>query len=147
MPKRNMLRQRADATAHLTQLPAALCLPHQAQGGSGLVLTTPWVVLSTEPATHCRAKSTLLLLFFSCSVVSDSLRPHGQQYSRHSCPSLSPGVCSSSCPLIESVMPSNHLSLCHPVLLQPSIFPSIRVFSNESALHIRWPRYWSFSLS
>ena len=48
---------------------------------------------------------------------------------------------------IESVMPSNHLILCCPLLLSPSIFPSIRVFSNESALHIRWPRDWSFSLS
>ena len=48
---------------------------------------------------------------------------------------------------IESVMPSNHLILCHPLLLLPSIFPSIRVFSNESALHIRWPKYWSFSFS
>ena len=46
---------------------------------------------------------------------------------------------------IESVMPSNHLILCRPLLLRPSIFPSIRVFSNESALHIRWPMYWSFS--
>ena len=44
-------------------------------------------------------------------------------------------------------MPSNHLILCHPLLLLPSIFPSIRVFSNESALHIRWPKYWSFSLN
>ena len=49
--------------------------------------------------------------------------------------------------LIESVMPSNHLILCHPLLLQPSIFPSIRVFSNESDLRIRWPKYWSFSFS
>ena len=47
---------------------------------------------------------------------------------------------------IESVMPSNHLILCHPLLLLPSIFPSIRVFSNESALRIRWPKYWSFSI-
>ena len=46
---------------------------------------------------------------------------------------------------IESVMPSNHLILCHPLLLLPSIFPSIRVFSNESALRIRWPKYWSFT--
>ena len=46
---------------------------------------------------------------------------------------------------IESVMPSSHLILCHPLLLLLSIFPSIRVFSNESALHIRWPKYWSFS--
>ena len=48
---------------------------------------------------------------------------------------------------IESVMPSNHLTLCRPLLLLPSIFPSIRVFSNESALCIRWPKYWSFSFS
>ena len=48
---------------------------------------------------------------------------------------------------IESVMPSNHLILCHPLLLPPSIFPSIRGFSNESVLHIRWPKDWSFSVS
>ena len=48
---------------------------------------------------------------------------------------------------IESVMPSSHLILCCPLLLLPSIFPSIRVFSNESALHIRWPKYWSFSFN
>ena len=48
---------------------------------------------------------------------------------------------------IELVMPSNHLILCHPLLLPPSIFPSIRVFFNESVLHIRWPKFWSFSFS
>ena len=48
---------------------------------------------------------------------------------------------------IESVVPSNHLILCHPLLLPPSIFPSIRVFSNESTFHIRWPKYWSFSFN
>ena len=48
---------------------------------------------------------------------------------------------------IQSVMPSNHLIFCHPLLLLPSVFLSIRVFSNESALHIRWPKYWSFSFS
>ena len=48
---------------------------------------------------------------------------------------------------VDSVIPSNHLMLCHPLLLLPSIFPSIRVFSNESALHIRWPKYWSFSFN
>ena len=48
---------------------------------------------------------------------------------------------------IESVMPSNHLILCRPLLLLPSVFPSIRVFSNESALHIRWPKYWSFGIT
>ena len=48
---------------------------------------------------------------------------------------------------IESVMPSNHLILCHPLLLLPSMFPRIRVFSKESVLHIRWPKYWSFSFN
>ena len=48
---------------------------------------------------------------------------------------------------IQSVMPSNHLILCRPLLLLPSIFPSVRAFSNESALHIRWPKFWSFSFS
>ena len=48
---------------------------------------------------------------------------------------------------IESVMPSSHLILCHPLLLLPSVFPSIRVFSNESVLRIRWPKYWSFSFN
>ena len=60
-------------------------------------------------------------------------------------PSLSPGVCSDSCN--ESVMPSNHLILCRPLLLLPSVFPWIRVFSNESGLRIRWPKYWSSSFS
>ena len=49
--------------------------------------------------------------------------------------------------VIESVMPSNHLILCRPLLLLPSIFPSIRVFSNDSALRVRWPKYWSFSFN
>ena len=48
---------------------------------------------------------------------------------------------------VESVMPANHFTFCHPLLLPPSIFPSIRVFSNELTLHIRWPKYWSFSFS
>ena len=83
---------------------------------------------------------------FSHSVVSDSLRPHD------------PTGCSTQASLsitnsrsllklrsIELVMPSNHLILCSPLLLPPLVFLSIRVFSNESFLHIRWPKYWSFS--
>ena len=62
------------------------------------------------------------------------------------CPSASPGVCSNLCPMSQ-VMPSNHLNLCCPLLLLPSIFPSSRVFSNELALCIRWPKYWTFSIS
>ena len=80
----------------------------------------------------------------SRSVVSDSLQPHESQHTRPPCPSPTPGVHSDSRP--ESVMPSSHLILCHPLLLPP-IPPSIRVFSNESTLCMRWPKYWSFSFS
>ena len=83
---------------------------------------------------------------FSCLVMTDSLWPQGLQHSR---PPVSITNSWSLLKLmsIESVMPSNHLILCHPLLLPPSIFPSIRVFSNESFLHIKWPKYWSFSFS
>ena len=83
---------------------------------------------------------------FSHSVVPDSLQPHEPQHTR---PPLS--ITNSQSPpkltSTESVIPSNHLFLCRLLLLLPSIFPSIRVFSNESVLHIRWPKYWSFSFS
>jgi len=78
--------------------------------------------------------------------VSNSLQPHESQHTRPPCPSPTPGVHPNPCP-IELVMPSNHLILCCPLLLLPSIFPRIRVFSNESALRIRWPKYWSFSFN
>ena len=78
--------------------------------------------------------------------MSDSLRPHELQHARPPCPSPTPEVYSNSCPS-KSVMPSSHLILCRPLLLLPSVFPSIRVFSNESVLHIRWPKYWNFSFS
>ena len=64
------------------------------------------------------------------------------------CLSPTPGVYSNTCPLSDGhVMPSNHLILCHPLLLLLSIFPNIRVFSNESVLRMRWPKYWSFSFN
>ena len=75
--------------------------------------------------------------------MSNSLQHHGPQHARPPCPSWSLPKHMS----LESVMPSNHLILCGPLLLLPSILPSIRVFSNESALHIGWPKYWSFSFS
>ena len=78
--------------------------------------------------------------------MSDSLPPHGLQHTRPPCPSPTPGACSNSCPLSQ-LMPSNHLILRYPLLLLPSIFPSIKVFSYESVFHIRWPKYWSFSFS
>ena len=82
---------------------------------------------------------------FSRSVVSDSLRPHEPQHTRP------PSITNSQSPpkpkSIESGMPSNRLILSCPLLFLPSVFPIISVFSNESALHIRWPKYWSFSFN
>ena len=69
------------------------------------------------------------------------------QHTRPPWPSPTPGVYSNSCPLSQCCHPTNHLILCHPLLLPPSIFPCIRVFSNESPLHIKWPKYWSFSFN
>ena len=79
---------------------------------------------------------------FSCSVMFNSLGPREPQYTRPPCQSPT-----SKLMPIESMMPSNDLILCCPLLLLPSIFPSIRVFSNESALRVRWPKYWSFSFN
>ena len=79
---------------------------------------------------------------FSRSTMSKSLWPHGLQHTRLPCPSPVPRLMT-----IESVISSNHLILCRPLLLSPSILPRIRVFCNKSVLHIRWPKYWSFSLS
>ena len=77
--------------------------------------------------------------------MSNSLWLHGLQHAR--LPSFTNSWCLLKLMSNESVMPSNHLILCHPLLLLPSIFPSIRVFSNKSVLPIRWPKYWSFSFS
>ena len=83
---------------------------------------------------------------FSHSVVSNSLRPHESQHARASL-SITNSWSSLRLTSIEPVMPSSHLILCRPLLLLPPIPPSIRVFSNESTLCIKWPKYWSFSLS
>ena len=83
---------------------------------------------------------------FNHSVVSDSLWPHGLQHVRPPCPSANPRS-SPKLMFIESVMPSSHLILCRPLLLLPSLFPNIGVFSNEWVLRIRWPKYWSFSFN
>ena len=82
--------------------------------------------------------------WLSHSLVSDSLWPHGLQ---HASLSITNSQSLLKLMSIESVTPSNHLILCHPLLLLPSIFPSIRVFSSEPILPIRWPKYWSFSFS
>ena len=91
---------------------------------------------------------------FSRSAVSDSLRSHESQHAKPPCPSPTPGVHSDSRPSnlskltsIMSVMPSSHFILCLPFLLLPLNPPSITVFSNKSTLHMRWPKYWSFSFS
>ena len=92
-----------------------------------------------------KAMTSLSSNQFSSSVMSDSLRPHGLQHARLPCPP-SPGACASSCPSSGWCHPTTSSSCC-PFFLLPSILPSVRVFSNESALHIMWPKYWSFTFS
>ena len=87
----------------------------------------------------------VLLLLFSHSVVSDSVTPWTVTCQASFSFTISQSVLKFT--LIESVMPSNHLILCRPLPFLPSIFPSFRVFSKESVLCIRWPKYWSFSFS
>ena len=106
-------------------------------------------VVATEEAVRGREERVREIQYqFSHSVVSNFLQPHGLQYTVHQA-SLSITNSWSLLKLmsIESVMTSNHLILCCPLLLLPSILPSIRVFSDESVFSIRWPEYWSFSFS
>ena len=140
---------------------------HQASGATGLTLQQKPRGKSRDPSAETVATSDplrpslqlltagLILLCptlylcpssvqFSHSVVSDSFRAHESQHARPPCPSPIPGVHSDSCPSSQS---SSHLILCHPLLLLPPIPPSIRDFSNESTLPMRWPKYWSFSFS
>ena len=84
---------------------------------------------------------------FSLSVMSDSLQPHESQHARPPCLSITNSWNLLKLKSIRSVMPSSHLILCRPLLLLPPIPPSIMVFSNESTLHITWPKYWNFSFS
>ena len=92
-----------------------------------------------------RRSSPLSSVQFSCSVVSDSETP--QTAACQAFLSIANSRSLLKLMSIESVMLSNHLIFCRPLLLPPSVFPSIRVFSNESVLHISWPKYWSFSFS
>ena len=89
--------------------------------------------------------SDTYFMLFNCWVMSNSLQPHRLQHARIFCPSLSPSLLKLMS--IESMRSSNHLIPCFPLLCLSSIFPSIKVFSNELALHIRWPKHWSFSFS
>ena len=122
------------------------------------ILWTNQHLLAACSITCCvGTKQGIQVVFVVHLVVSDSLQPHGLQHARLCCPSLSPRVCSNSYRLgvgkswtrlsdwtvsnmsVVSLMPSNHLTLCHPLLLLPSILPGIRILSSELALHIRWP--------
>ena len=102
-------------------------------------------VCTRHPRSHTQGLS-LCWDTVTCSVAQQTLRPHGLQLARLPYPSLSPALCSNSCP-IKSMMPSNYLILCHTVLLLSSVFPSTRVFSNELALCIRQQKCWSFGFS
>ena len=93
---------------------------------------------------HNKSQVLSLILAVAQSLSSVQLfQPHELQHARFLCPSLSSGVC----PHLRPLSRSYHLILCHPLLLLPSVFPGIRVFYHELALHIRWPKYWSFSFS
>ena len=124
--------------------PTPVFLPGKSDGQRSLVHYSPRGPkgiehdFSTKQPQFCSVQ-------LSRSVVSYSLQPHEPQHARPPCPSPTPGIYRLMS--IESVMPSNHLILCHPLLLLTSTFPSIRVFSNESALRMRWPKYWSFSFN
>ena len=97
--------------------------------------------------THTHTHTSIYILFsqFSCSVVSNYLWPSGLQHARLPYPSPTPRVGSYSCPLSHWCHPT--ISSSVTLLFLSSILPSIRVFSNESFLHVRWPKYWSFSFS
>ena len=108
-------------------------------------LLFPSAILPTND-NPWRSVCVLCSVQFSRSVVSDSLRPHESQHARPPCPLPTPGV-HSKLTSIKSVMLSSHLILCCPLLLLPPIPPSIRVFSNESTLRMRWPKYCKAHLS
>ena len=114
------------------------------------LISKKWViifysVIKINPDSIKHASLTCSIQF-SHSVMSDSLWFHELQHTSAPCPTLTPGVYPNSCPLRWWCHPTISI-LCRPILRLPSILPSIRVFSNESAPRIRWPKYWSFSFS
>ena len=111
--------------------------------------STQWHWYSSVSEHGERNKERWLYECNCCSIVQSCLTlwPHGLQHTRLPCPSLSPRVCSNSCPLSWWCHPSISSSVATFFLLLPSISLSIRDFSNESVLHTRWPKYWSFSFS
>ena len=112
---------------------------------SSLSLCTPIISPKGSPFHLFQLFYQTSSVQFRHSVVSDSLRPHELKHSRPPCPSPTPGVKSNSCPL--SRWCHQAISSCCPLLLLPPVPPNIRVFSNESTLCMRWPKYWSFSFS
>ena len=105
-----------------------------------------FLALQADPLPDEPQGSPIFIYQFSpVAQLCPTLQPHESQHARPPCPS--PTWSSLRLTSIESVMPFSHLILCHPLLLLPPIPPSIRVFSNESTLRIRWPKYWSFSFS
>ena len=104
-----------------------------------------WRVHAFCPFSNCFLTVEFWVQFSSVAQLCPTLQPHGLQHARPPCPSPTPRVYSNPCSLSWWCHPT--ISSCRPLFLLPSIFPSIRVFSNESALHIRWPNYWSFSFN
>jgi len=102
-------------------------------------------ILKSRDITLFREVSLVNSVQFSCWVVSDSLRPHGLQHFRPPCPSPTPEFTQTHVYQVSDAIQPSHPLLS--LLLLPSVFPSIRIFSNESALCIRWPKHWSFSFS
>ena len=125
-----LLNQSSDCGQHFSCVPSSWIIP-------GLINDNDLETFRTRTSF---ASCKYFAVFGVKLIVSDSLPPHGLQHATLLCLPLSPRVCSNS---IELVMLSNHLILCNPLLLSPSIFPSIRVFSEESALHIRWPKFFT----
>ena len=141
---------------HISQsLTLEAVLYFKRQGHSGLYLAS----ISPKWIHFCHSERSFIpiciqsiimclsirLLLFSCSVVLDSVTPWTAAHQASLSFTTSQSLLKLSS--IESVMPSNHLILCHPLLLLPSVFPSISVFFNELTVHIRWPKYWNFSIS
>ena len=110
--------------------------------GSDAMILVSWMLSFKAALSFCYSPTSVQ---FSCSVMSDSLGPHEPQHARPPCPSPTPGIHPNSSP--SNRLPSSHLIPRRPLLLLSPIPPSIRVFSNESTLHVRWPKYWSFSFS
>ena len=105
-----------------------------------------FLLASAEKKTQLIIFPSLSVQFSSCTQSCLTLRSHGLQYTRLPCPSPAPRVYSNSCPLSQWCHPTISSSVI-PFFLLPSVFPSIRIFSSESVLRIRWPKYWSFSFS